>query len=265
MNTIIIAICSVTVIGAVCAIILSTASKVMAVTEDERVTQVQECLPGSNCGACGYPGCSGYAAALASGENDIKNNLCVPGGSAVAQKIAGILGGEAADIEAKIAVVHCRGDLSVQQKKMNYTGIQSCTAAKQIFGGEGACAFGCIGYGDCKIVCPSGAICIENGLARINTTLCTGCGLCVKSCPNKLISVENESLKNVVLCKNTEKAAAVRKKCSSGCIACGRCVRECPSQALALENNLAKIDYEKCTGCGHCTEICMPKSIQLYK
>jgi len=262
MNTIIIAIFTVTVIGVICAAMLSIASKVMAVKVDERMVQIQECLPGSNCGACGYPGCSGYAMALIS-EADVKNNLCTPGGAAVSKQLSEILGGESNDVAVKLAVVRCRGDCGVQQKKMDYKGIQSCMAAKQVFGGEGACAFGCIGYGDCKTVCPSNAVCIENQLARINTTLCTGCGLCVKACPSKLITIENDSIASVVLCKNIEKGAVVRKKCSNGCIGCGKCVRECPSAAIILEENLAKINYEKCTGCGHCAEICVTRCIQL--
>ena len=258
MDTVVTAVISIAAIGAVCAVILSFASKFMAVKIDERVSNILECLPGTNCGACGYPGCSGYAEALASGE--AKNGLCTPGGADAAGKIGGILGTSAEGFEQKIAVVRCRGDLSAQQKKMDYKGIETCMAAKQIFGGERACAFGCLGYGDCKHACPSGAICIDNGLAKINQD-CTGCGLCVKSCPNKLISVEKKSTAVFVLCKNIEKGAVVRKKCTSGCIACGRCVRECPEGAIKLEDNLAVIDYAKCTDCCHCAEVCAPKCI----
>ena len=260
MGTVVTAIISIAAIGAVCAVILSFASKFMAVKVDERILNIQECLPGTNCGACGYPGCSGYAEALASGE--AKNNLCTPGGAESAKKISAILGVENTDfeIEEKTAVVRCRGDLSSQQKKMDYKGIETCVAAKQIFGGERACAFGCLGYGDCKNICPSDAVCIEDGLAKINQN-CTSCGLCVKACPNKLISIEKKSLSAVVLCKNIERGAVVRKKCSSGCIACGKCVRECQYGAIKLEDNLAVIDYEKCMDCGHCAEICVTKCI----
>ena len=263
MDNIITAIISIAAIGAVCAIILSLASKFMAVKTDERATKIQEYLPGSNCGACGYPSCSSYAEALSS-VADTKINLCTPGGTDVLKKISGVLGSEAIDsVEEKIAVVRCRGDLNAQQKKMNYKGIQTCIAAKQIFGGERACAFGCLGYGDCKIACPSGAICIEGGLAQINKK-CTGCTLCVKACPNKLITMEKKSIEAIVLCKNIERGAVVRKKCSCCCLGCGKCVRECPDGAIVIEDNLAKIDYEKCTDCGHCAEICVTKCIQLY-
>jgi len=261
MNGIYIAVFSVTAIGLFCAAVLSLASKLMFVKVDERVAEVQGALPGANCGACGYPGCSGYAVALLSGKG-VKTNLCTPGGDDVVAKISALLGVKAESVVHKYAIVHCRGDSGAQQKKMDYFGIQSCAAAKQLYGGEGACAFGCLGSGDCQKLCPSNAICIENSLARIIPGLCTGCGLCVKTCPNNLISVESADRKVSVLCKNIEKGAAARKKCSNCCIACGKCVRECPAAAIVLEENLAGIDYEKCNSCGRCAEICVTKCIQ---
>ena len=261
MTGILTAILSVTAIGAVLAVILSAASKVMAVEVDERLARVQEILPGSNCGACGYPGCAGYAEALIA-DKDLKQNLCSPGGPGVVKELNKILGGEGGEAEIKRAVVRCRGD--VQQKKMDYIGIKTCAAAKQLSGGEGACAFGCLGYGDCKIACPSDAICIEHGLASININKYTGCGLCVKACPNHIISMETDPVKSVVLCANLEKGAVVRKKCAHGCIGCGKCSRECTSGAINLKDNLAVIDSEKCAACGHCAEICVTRSIKLF-
>lgn len=261
MDTIFIAVFSVTVIGASCAAMLCVAAKVMHVKVDERLALLQEALPGVNCGACGYPGCSAYAEALLS--SDAKSNLCTPGGAEVVAKVSAILGIEAESVEKKIAVVRCLGDSAAQQKKMEYSGIKSCQAAKHLFGGSGACAFGCIGYGDCQAVCPEDAICMEDSLARIRVDLCTGCGLCVKTCPNNLITIENSAAVPVaVLCSSIEKGAVVRKKCSQGCIACNKCVKECPDGAIVIEENLAVIDYAKCTGCGHCVEICVTKCIK---
>jgi len=233
----------------------------MFVSTDERVAQLEEIMPGANCGACGYPGCSGYAKALLAGE--AKANQCPPGGADLVKKISAILGIEGGSIEQKIAVVHCMGDNEAQQKKMEYKGIQTCAGAKQLFGGQQACAFGCLGYGDCQIVCPTNAICMEEGLARIIKDLCTGCGLCVKVCPNKLIVIENASIPVLIACKNIEKGAVVRKKCKYGCIACTKCVKECPNGAIVIEDNLAKIDYSKCKqSCGKCVEVCMTKCIK---
>ncbi|MCL2243791.1 MAG: RnfABCDGE type electron transport complex subunit B [Treponema sp.] len=258
MNIILVAIVSVTSIGLVCSAILSVASKLMYVKIDERITMLTGIMPGANCGACGYPGCSGYASALI--EENAKINLCTPGGSALLAKISGILGVEAGSIEKKTASVRCGGDCNSRQKKMEYMGIQTCFAAKPVYGGENACAFGCLGFGDCQKVCPSDAICMENDLAHI-TKNCTGCGLCVKVCPNNLISIKNASTPAFVACSNIEKGAVARKKCTSGCIACTKCVRECLDGAITIENNLAKIDSEKCTGCGRCIEVCVTKCI----
>jgi len=259
MNVIIVSVVSVTAIGIICSAILSVFSRLMYVKIDERISMLTEIMPGANCGACGYPGCSGYAAALVT--DNAKTNLCTPGGSEVLAKISSILGVEAGSMEKKTAVVKCLGDCAAQKKKMDYKGIQSCTAAKQLYGGEGACAFGCLGYGDCQKVCPSGAICTEDGLARVIAGLCTGCGLCVKTCPNNLIAVESAA-PVFVLCNNIEKGAVTRKKCAKGCIACGKCARECSAQAITMADNLAVIDYEKCTGCGHCVQVCVSKCIR---
>ena len=61
---ILIPILAVTVIGLICAVGLAVASSAMAVKEDTRFTEIRACLPGANCGACGYTGCDGYAKAL---------------------------------------------------------------------------------------------------------------------------------------------------------------------------------------------------------
>jgi Na+-translocating ferredoxin:NAD+ oxidoreductase RNF subunit RnfB len=238
---------------------LAAASKVMAVETDDKVKRLREALPGANCGACGYAGCDGYASALA-GDSGVKTNLCIPGADAVSMQLSEILGVVFEDVVEKAAVVHCCGDCDATKDKVSYQGIKTCAAAK-LYGGKGVCSYGCIGFGDCQAVCPEGAVCMENGIARIDRRLCTGCGLCVKACPNKIITVENDTIAVAVFCSNTEKGAVTRAKCGRGCIACQRCQRECPVQAIVVENNLAKIDYDKCTGCGRCAEVCPVKCI----
>ena len=58
------------VIGALLGVMLGVVSKVFHVELDEREAKVTEMLPGYNCGGCGYPGCSGLAAALIGKETD---------------------------------------------------------------------------------------------------------------------------------------------------------------------------------------------------
>lgn len=255
-----IAVIVVTVIGILCAVMLSVASKVMAVEVDERVTQVRECLPGANCGGCGFAGCDGYAAALVE-DPDMSLTLCAPGGAAAAQAIGAVLGKEAGEMVQKAAVVHCKGDCSVTSNKMEYRGIETCAAAKLMFGGAGKCTFGCMGLGDCARACPSEAICIENGIARVDARVCTGCGVCASTCPNSVISILPVSAPVLVACSNKDKGAVVRKKCTAGCIGCGMCMRKCPEGAVTVQGNLASIDYEKCTGCGTCKSVCPAKCI----
>ena len=255
MNPILIAAIVVAGIGAVCAVMLVVASKFFAGPEDETYSKIRECLPGANCGACGYAGCDGYAKALCE-DKSVKANLCVPGGDTASKKISEILGVEFEDVVEKVAVIHCYGDCEHTSNKMDYVGIESCEAAKLMYGGQGKCVFGCMGFGDCAKVCPQGAICIKNGIAHIDTRKCIGCGLCAKACPRKLIEIVDDVEKVLVTCNNTEKGALVRGKCSNGCIGCKKCEKNCPEGAITVTDNLAKIDYSKCTHCGECAKNC---------
>jgi electron transport complex protein RnfB len=66
------------IIGIVLGILLVIASKYLYVEEDTRVEEVTKLLPGYNCGACGFPGCSGFADAIVNGKVD-RLNHCKPG------------------------------------------------------------------------------------------------------------------------------------------------------------------------------------------
>jgi Na+-translocating ferredoxin:NAD+ oxidoreductase RNF subunit RnfB len=248
MDTIITAIIATASIGFMCAALIAVAAKFMFVKVDERVDKIREGLPGANCGACGFSGCDGYASALVKG--DVASNLCPPGGNETYEQINSILGiGTGEGIVKKLAIVHCMGDSETMRAKMEYDGINTCFAAKQLFGGQGACTYGCIGFGDCVRVCPTSAICIENSLARIDPRKCSGCEICVKACPVGILTVEPAAVHVVVMCKNTEKGAKLKDKCSVGCIGCMKCVKACPAEAISMSESLAVIDYSKCDGC----------------
>ncbi len=255
MTGIIIAIAVVAIIGLVCGLILTIASKVMDVAQDERIAQVRECLPGANCGACGFTGCDGYAKALVETEGT-PTNLCTPGGADAARKIADALGVEFADVAKKVAYVHCHGDCSATQTKFNYEGIYTCIGAKMLFAGQWSCPHGCLGFGDCMNVCENDAIVLKGGVAHIDPEKCTGCGLCAKTCPNALISLFGDKKYVVVACNSSEKGALTRSECSNGCIGCKKCEKTCSYGAIAVENNLARIDYDKCVACGECVSAC---------
>lgn len=262
MSNIITAAIVVAGIGAICAIVLVIAAKFFAVEENEKVGAIRECLPGANCGACGYAGCDGYAAALADGS-ETRTNLCVPGAGAVSRQIADTLGVEFEDVASAVATVHCRGDCEHTEKKLEYIGIRSCKAAKSFYGGDGKCTFGCIGLGDCADACPQNAICIENGIAHVDTRVCIGCGICVRTCPQRLISLVPSESRVTLTCSNTERGAVVRAKCTNGCIGCKKCEKSCPNGAITVIDSLARIDYAKCTSCGECAKGCPVGCIEL--
>ena len=255
METILYAVISVTLIGLVCALVLVIAGKLMAVPVNERLEKVRACLPGANCGACGYAGCDGYAEALASGACK-ETTLCIPGGNDAAQQVAAVLGLKAGEVERKVAFIRCNGTCSHTHNKYEYTGIQTCAGAEQLFGGPGECTFGCMGLGDCARACEYGAICIENGIAHVDTRVCVGCGKCAKVCPNQLIQILPLSIRHFVTCGNQEKGAMTRQRCKTGCIGCKKCELNCPEKAITVTNNLASIDYSKCSNCGKCVEVC---------
>ena len=242
-------------IAIICAIILTLSTRFFGVKEDETAVSIRECLPGANCGACGYTGCDGYAKALAEGTEG-KTNLCVPGGDKTARTIAGILGVEAEDVVEQVAYVACNGNCNATERKYDYTGYKSCVAANLLYNGDKTCNYACLGYGDCTRVCPRDAIHIENGVAKVDPQKCIGCGMCVRECPNHIIKLVNDTVKVVVQCSNHNKGAVTRKLCTNGCIGCMKCQKACPNGAVKVENNLATIDYSLCTGCLACVEVC---------
>lgn len=251
----------VTLIGLVAALLLALASQFLSVKEDEKVKRVRECLPGANCGACGYAGCDEYAKAVASG--DAKTNLCIPGADAVAADVAKVLGVEALDVVEMVAFVNCNGTCEATSKVADYDGVQTCRGASMLYAGPNSCTYGCLGCGDCASVCPSNAICIEDSIARVNKNLCVGCGLCAKECPKNIISIIPLVAKVTVMCSSKDKGAVSRKKCKNSCIGCKKCELNCPQKAITVTDNIARIDYTKCNGCGLCAQNCVTKCIKV--
>ena len=238
-----------------CGVLLTLAAKYFGVEENETENAVRECLPGVNCGACGYSGCDAYAKALAEGKTE-KTNLCVPGGDGVSKAVAAVLGLEAEDVVEKVAYVACNGKCDAVAKKYEYQGQKTCRTANIAYSGDKLCNFACLGYGDCMRVCPRDAIRIEDGVARVDPKKCIGCGICTRECPNGIIHLIPDTVRVVVECSNHDKGAVTRKACKNGCIACGKCEKSCPEGAIKVVDNLATIDYSKCTGCGICASVC---------
>ncbi len=252
---------SLSAMGIIFGLILGYSSKVFAVKVDEKIPAIADCLPGANCGACGFAGCEAYAKSIVGEGSGI--TLCSVGGAATAAKIAEIMGVSAEDVKSFVATVRCCGANSDTEKKYKYIGIESCDAAMRLAGGEKTCKNSCIGLGTCVKRCAFGAIEISDGVAYINPEKCTSCGLCIESCPKSLITLVPKENRYYVGCSNMDKGGVTRKICEVGCIGCKICEKACEYDAIHVTENFSKIDYEKCVSCGECAEKCPRKIIRI--
>ncbi len=255
-------------LGLVFGLVLAAASKVFYVETDPRLDQLNECLPGANCGGCGFAGCGAYAEAVLKGEAPV--GKCASGGNEAAKAMAAIMGVQAEEVTRKVAMVRCsgartfdaEGNLTKGAKmKATYEGFHDCLAASKV-GGSGplSCKFGCLGYGSCTRVCKYGAISVKNGVAVVDEDLCVGCMACAQVCPRKVITAVEPDRNVIIACNSLAKGAITNRACTIGCIGCGKCMKTCPSGAITITNNLAQIDYSKCTNCGECAKVC-PKGL----
>ena len=260
ITNVLIAGAAVGVLGLILGVALGIFGKIFFVAVDEREVAVRECLPGNNCGGCGYAGCDGLAAAIAKGEAPV--NGCPVANAEAHAAIGAIMGQEAGAVEKKVAFVKCSGTCDKTERKYNYYGINDCRKAVMVPGaGDKLCSYGCLGFGSCVDACAFDAIHVVDGVAVVDKEKCVSCGKCVAACPKNLIEIVPYSAPVAVACSSLDKGKDVRVACKTGCIGCGICVKQCESGAIVVENNLAKIDYEKCTGCGKCAEKCPQKII----
>lgn len=236
MYPIIIAVVLLGGLGIIFAIILSFASRVFHVKVDRRITAVREALPGANCGACGFPGCDGLAAAIINDGAPITS--CPVGGAPLAARLAEMLGAEAGDAIKEVVVVRCQGNDIYSKDKFEYTGIRDCRANHALQGGSKVCAYGCLGCGSCVDVCAFDSMHIINGVAVVDEDKCTACKKCISACPRELIILKPYEQEVVVKCMSKDKGKDVRQACSVGCISCGICVKQCPD-GFEITNNLS--------------------------
>lgn len=225
---------------------LAVASKIFFVEKDLRVEEIEAVLPGANCGACGAPGCSGFAAGIVEGKYPV--NGCVVGGSEVVQKIAQIMGVEAEDAISQVAVVRCRGNRDNCVDRAIYYGIEDCHAAVLIDNGAKGCIYGCLGLGNCVRSCPFEAMHMgDDGLPVVDEHLCTGCGECVKACPRSIMALMPRNQKVYLACVSKDFGKAVKSVCKVGCIGCSLCAnpKTTENEMITMDDKLPVIHYEK--------------------
>ncbi|RZS93022.1 RnfABCDGE type electron transport complex subunit B [Cuneatibacter caecimuris] len=243
------------VLGLLIGLFLGVAGKKFQVDVDEKEQLVRALLPGNNCGGCGFPGCDGLAAAIASGSAAV--NACPVGGAEVAQQIAKVMGVEGAEAVRMTAFVRCSGSREKTVKQYEYYGEMDCRQVFVVPGhGDKRCSYGCLGYGSCQRTCPFDAIHVVDGVAVVDAEACKACGKCMAVCPNHLIELVPYGADYLVRCSSRDKGKNVRAACEAGCIGCTLCTKVCESGAITVTNSLAHIDYAKCTGCGKCAEKC---------
>ena len=245
------------------ATLLVVANKVLHVDIDPRIDATNQMLPGTNCGACGFPGCAGLAEAIV--EGSALPGKCTVMSEDEREDLASFLGVDAGAEEKVVARLACAGGINVARDRAHYEGIETCRGAALIAGGGKACFWGCLGIGDCESVCDFDAIVMnEYGLPVVIEDLCTACGDCVDACPKDLFSLHPVSHRLWVACKNLEKGEAVIADCDVGCDACGRCAVDAPNGLITMVDNLPVVDYDRNHDARHSIDRCPTGAIVWY-
>jgi electron transport complex protein RnfB len=229
--------------GVICGIALALAAKRFAVKVDPKIEAVRACLPGANCGACGFAGCESYAEAVVTSP-DVPVNKCAPGKQDVAEQIAQITGKAAGEASSVISFLRCSRNDGEVKKKHSYVGFDTCQAASIAFGGPYECTYACIGYGDCEAACPFHAIHMKDNMPVIDPEACTGCGVCVNACPKGVLQLLPKDASCYVPCSSKDSGKAVTNVCKAGCIHCMACTRKA-KDAVAMVKDRIEIDYDK--------------------
>ncbi len=232
------------IFGALSGIILAYAAKRFAVKIDPKIEAVRACLPGANCGACGFAGCESYAEAVVT-DPSCPTNKCAPGKQTVAEKVAAITGKAAGAASPVVSVLRCSRNEGEVKKKYSYVGFDTCQGAAIAFGGPYDCNFACIGYGDCEAACQFHAIHMKDNMPVIDPELCTGCGVCIKTCPKQVLQLMPKNALCYVPCNSRDSGKAVTNICKAGCIHCGACTRKAKDIVTMVKDRI-EIDHEKC-------------------
>jgi Na+-translocating ferredoxin:NAD+ oxidoreductase RNF subunit RnfB len=222
--------------------ILAIAQRFLKVDEDPRIEATNELLPGTNCGACGQPGCLPFAEKLVSG--DVDPGQCTVSTDENLEQIAEYLQVDAGRAEKLVARLRCAGGGLQAHQIAEYRGFEGCRAAAIVSGGGKGCAWGCLGLADCERACTFDAIHMNaNGLPQVDTEKCRACPDCVAACPKDLFELVPLNQNLYVQCNIPLAGEAATQLCSVACDACGKCVADAAPGLITMEGNLPVIDY----------------------
>ena len=143
------------------------------VGESVRMTAMNV-VPNGGSKACTY-GCMGYGSCVKACPFDA---IHIVNGIAVVDK------GKCKACGKCVAVCP-RHLIEIIPYKSNYT--VNCSSNDKGKDVMSACSVGCIGCMLCTKQCEFGAITVENNIAHIDYSKCTGCGKCAEKCPKKII------------------------------------------------------------------------------
>lgn len=222
--------------------VLAVAYRFLRVHEDPRVGAVERLLPGSNCGACGQPGCRAFAEKLVAGDG--KPAGCTVSSPEAVDAVAAVLGVDAGEQEKRVARLHCAGGRSQARQIAEYEGSESCRAAVLSGGGGKGCSWGCLGLADCRVACTFDAIEMSReGLPVVDPALCTACGDCVEACPRNLFEILPVSHHLLVQCSAPLAGEQAHEVCAVACDACGRCAQDAAPGLIEMRGELPVVDY----------------------
>ena len=242
MNSLLVAPAIMVGIGLFFGVVLAIAQRFLKVDEDPRIEATNELLPGTNCGACGQPGCLPFAEKLVTGEVD--PGQCTVSTDDALEQIAEFLQVDAGRAEKLVARLKCGGGNLQANQIAEYRGFEGCRAAAVVSGGGKGCAWGCLGLADCEAACTFDAIHMNtNGLPQVDTEKCRACPDCVAACPRDLFELVPLSQKLYVQCNIPLDGEAATQLCGVACDACGKCVADAAPGLIHMENNLPVIDY----------------------
>lgn len=229
-------------VGAGFAALIALAHRRFYVYEDPRFDATTQLLPGNNCGACGYPGCRGFAEALVAGK--VTPAGCTVMNADQKADVAEFLGVQVGSATPRTARLLCAGGRDVTVQLSEYLGLETCAAAAAVAAGGKGCTWGCLGLADCARACTFDAIIMNDvGLPVVLPEKCTACGDCVEACPKDLFVLLPVDHHLLVQCRSLLEGDAATALCQVACNACGRCAADAPG-LITMQRGLAVIDYQ---------------------